>query len=121
MAKKKNIWQSITSKIGAAFNSEDFEQKFLVYNVRFLLFIGLIAILYIANARYAEKNMRQINTLQKDIKELRWKHTSLKAEHMYSSKQTEIAKRVNKMGLQESIEAPSKIVVPKGSVPKPSR
>lgn len=59
-------------------------------NFQYLLFLGGLGILYIANAHYAEKGVRRIQHLQKQIKELKWEYTSVRSETMYKSMQSQI-------------------------------
>jgi hypothetical protein len=66
---------------------------------------------YIANSHYTMKNIRNIDKLSKEIKELSWEYKSLKADLMFKSKMTEVAKKVDTLGLKELIEPPKKIVI----------
>jgi cell division protein FtsL len=85
--------------------------ELIVKNVLFVLFLGLLAVFYIANVHQAERNVRQIQELQKEIRELRWYYMSLQAENMYNSKQSEIAEQVAPLGLHPQRAKPRKIVV----------
>ena len=66
---------------------------------------------YIANAHYAERNVRQIQTLQKELKELRWYCMSLKSENMYNAKRSEVYTRVKDSGLRIQKKAPKRILI----------
>jgi len=79
-----------------------------------ILFVTFITIFYIGNNHYAEKTTREIEKLEIEVEELRADYTSLKADYMYSSKQSEVAKKVKKLGLVENDIPPEKIVVKKG-------
>lgn len=81
--------------------------KYLPY----VLYVIGIGVFYIWNSHNAERNIRRTEKLQKQVDELRADYTTLQASYMYSSKQSEVAKRVNKLGLYESSEPPYKIVV----------
>jgi type III secretory pathway component EscU len=80
-------------------------------NFLFVLFLGFVAVIYIANSRYAERNIREIQQLQLDLKELRREYNALNTEVMQKSRRSEIAKKVEPMGLKPSNIAPKKIVV----------
>ena len=82
-------------------------------NLPYVLFVGFLAIVYIANAHYSEKKVREIQHLQAEIKELRWHYMSLKSELMYNSKRSEIAKRVAPLGLKPMKGRAKKIIVKK--------
>ncbi len=77
----------------------------------FLLFVSFLCMLYIANSHMAVKNIRSIDKLNKEVKELSWEYKSLKADLMFKSKLTEVAKKVDTLGIKELTEPPKKIVV----------
>ncbi len=78
-----------------------------------LLFLTFLLIFYIGNKHFAEKTIRKINLVEGEVEDLRADYTTLKADYMFSSKQSEVAKRVKKMSLIESKEPPFKIVIEK--------
>jgi len=80
-------------------------------NLSFVIFLGLLATVYIANAHLAERNVRKIQELQKEIKELRWYYMSLESENMFNSKLSEMADRVREDGLRPQRGKNRKIVV----------
>ena len=77
----------------------------------FLIFLALLAMVYIANRHFAEKTIRGIDKLSKEVKELSWDFKTLKADLMLKSTQTEVAKQVDTLGLREQVEPPKKIVI----------
>lgn len=77
----------------------------------FLCFLAFLGMIYIANSHFAVNNVRRIDKLNKEVKELRWEYKSLKADLMYKSKLTEVAKKVDTLGIKELIEPPKKIIV----------
>lgn len=77
----------------------------------FLIFLGLLVLVYIGNSHMAIKNIRKIDKLSKEVKDLTSEYKSLKAELMFKSKMTEVAKKVDTLGLKELIEPPHKLVV----------
>ena len=79
-----------------------------------MLFSVAICIFYIGNSHYAEKTIRKIDQTKKDVRDLRADYTTLKADYMYASKQSEVAKRVKEEGLYESMQPPNKIEIEKG-------
>lgn len=87
------------------------ERSLIANNLRYIFFLAFIAVIYIANARYAERSMRQLNTIQSELKELRWQYMTSKSKLMIRSKQSEVAKMVKPLGLEELNEPPKKIIV----------
>lgn len=77
----------------------------------FLIFLSVLSMLYIANSHMAVKNIRDIDKLNKEVKELSWEYKSLKADLMFKSKLTEVAKKVDTLGIKELTEPPKKIVI----------
>jgi hypothetical protein len=80
--------------------------------VPYVLYFTCLGLFYIWNNHYAEKNIRKINRLEAEVEDLRANYTTLKANYMYASKQSEVAQRVEKLGLRESETPPFKIIVP---------
>lgn len=78
----------------------------------YVIFLAFLAILYIGNRHYAENNIRDIDKLNKEVKELSWDFKTTKADLMLKSTQTEVAKLVDTLGLYESVEPPIKIMIP---------
>jgi hypothetical protein len=77
----------------------------------FLVFLCVLVMIYIANSHMAVKNIRDIDRLNKEVKELSWEYKSLKSDLMFKSKLTEVAKTVDTLGIKELVEPPKKIVV----------
>jgi hypothetical protein len=86
-----------------------FEEGFPVQYLPKILFGMLLGILYISNTHYAEKTVRKINTIQAEVEDLRADYTTRKADLMYASKQSEVARKVKDFGLRESLTPPYKI------------
>lgn len=80
----------------------------------FIIFIAFLGIIYIGNRHFAENNIRDIDKLSKEVKELSWDFKTLKADLMLKSTQTEVARVVDTLGLKEPVEPPMKIVITEG-------
>ncbi len=102
MAKKKKTSYTAFGSLGAAL---------ILKNLPFVLFLGFLAMVYIANAHYAEKKVRQIQKAQTELKELRWHYMSLKSELMYNSKRSEMIPKVAPIDLKPNRGRAKKIVV----------
>jgi len=74
-------------------------------------FITILGIFYIGNTHFAEKTIRDIEKLETEVEELRADFTSLKSDYMFSGKQSEVAKKVQEIGLKESKTPPNKILI----------
>jgi len=78
----------------------------------FIIFIAFLGMVYIGNRHFTEKNIRNIDKLNKEVKEMRWDYKTLKADLMLRTTQTEVAKKVDTLGLKEPVEPPKKLMVP---------
>ncbi len=83
----------------------------IVQNMPFILFLSAMALLYIANSHLAEKKIRRINKLGREIKELKWEYINVKSELMFRSKMSEVRKSVEPLGLNQLNAPPQKIVI----------
>lgn len=105
MAKKKQqTWAELTAVSTKSAN-------WIIHNVGFVLFLGFVALVYIANNHYAQKTRREITELQEQLEEKRRIYNALSAEVEHRSKKGEVLKRVEGLGLRLGKEAPKKIVV----------
>lgn len=72
-------------------------------------FVALLALLYIYNNLRAESMIRKIDKAQQEVADLRADVTTLEAEYMKSSMQSEVAKRVAVLEIYELNQPPVKI------------
>ncbi len=75
----------------------------------FIVFIALLAILYIGNHHHVESSIRKIDKLNKEVDELSWDYKTLKAELMLKSTQTEVSKKADSLGLIEPLYPPKRL------------
>jgi len=85
----------------------------IVKQIPFFLFLALLAIIYIYNGHKADRTIRNINETAKDVKELQYEYKTVKSEVMFRSKQSELIKAVEPLGLKEMTTPP--IVLKDGS------
>ncbi|MBM3414373.1 MAG: hypothetical protein FJY16_05505 [Bacteroidetes bacterium] len=78
----------------------------IVQQVPFLLFLAILAVCYIYNGHYANKTIRDINKTERAVKELSYEYKTMKGELLASSKQSELMKAVEPLGLKELIVPP---------------
>ena len=78
----------------------------IVKQMPFFLFLAVLAVLYIYNGHYADKTIRNINRTAKEVKELQYEYKTVKSEVMFRSKQSELVKAVEPLGLKELVTAP---------------
>jgi hypothetical protein len=78
-----------------------------------VIFLAMIGLLYIGSNHRAENMIRKIEKAQQEVGDLRADVTTLEAEIMLRSMQSEVAKRVEAQGLYELNQPPFKIEVEK--------
>lgn len=84
--------------------------KWIVKNIPFYFFIAILTIFYIANGHYADKMMRQINTTDKNLKEMEYEFKTAKRDVIFRSKESELAKAVEPLGLKPLLIPPVRII-----------
>lgn len=113
MAKEYNMQEAKTKE-----SKQDWKRllnyQWIVKNFRFFLFLSLLAVIYIYNGHYADKTVRNINTVNKELDELNYEFKTLKSEVMFRSKQSELSKAVEPLGLKE-LTVPPVIIIDSSS------
>ncbi len=84
----------------------------VVKQVPFFLFLTLLAVVYIYNGHQADKTVREINRTARQVKELQYEYKTLKSEVMFRSKQSELVKAVEPLGLKQLVQSPSVLTEP---------
>jgi hypothetical protein len=113
--KSKGIARGVFARLERRLKLENyFEEGFPVKYLPKILFVMVLGLLYISNTHYGEKTVRKINNIQAEVEDLRADYTTLKADLMFASKQSEVAKKVRDLQLKESLRPPFKIEVAAG-------
>lgn len=78
--------------------------RLIVKNVPFYFFLGALAILYIANGHSADKMLRKISKTEKALKEMEYEFKTVKRDVIFRSKESELARAVEPLGLKQLTE-----------------
>jgi hypothetical protein len=78
----------------------------VVQNLPFFLFLSALAVVYIYNGHYYDKIIKSISRTNNELKELQFEYKTIKSDVMFRSKQTEVAKAVDPLGLMELTTPP---------------
>lgn len=107
--KSSKVMRSVASVVSGNFLSKETTLK----NLPYIFFLSFLAICYIANGYYADDQVRKVNKLNSEIKELRTQYIVAKDSLVIKTKQTEIAKFLAKheTGIKESVVPPKKIII----------
>ncbi|MFN4314505.1 MAG: FtsL-like putative cell division protein [Chitinophagaceae bacterium] len=79
----------------------------VVKQIPFFLFLALLSVIYIYNGHHANKTLRAISRTSREVRDLQFEYKTLKSEVMFRSKQSELAKAVENLGLQQLNVAPA--------------
>ncbi len=82
-----------------------FNYQWIVKNLPYFMFVAVLTILYIYNGHYSDNIIKDINKAGKEVKELQYEYKTMKSEVMFRSKQSELARAVEPLGLKE-LEVP---------------
>lgn len=77
------------------------------------LYAALLALIYIWSNHQADNTIRKIESLQQEVEDIRADVTTLEAAYMFAGKQSEVAKKITPLGIEEIDEPPFKIIVEK--------
>ena len=84
---------------------------FLARNLKFLLFLSVLAIYYINNVHQTTSTIRSINATKSDITNTKNTYLSLKCDLIKASKQSIISKELNSKGYVSGNNLPQKVLV----------
>ena len=97
--------------IGSVFSGTILTREKTIEQMPFLFFLVFMAICYISNGYYAEQKIREMNFITTELKELKSEYIISKSDLMFISKQSEVAKAAEPLGIKESVVPPKKILV----------
>lgn len=88
-------------------------EKLILNNIRYVMLIAVLAVIFISNRFQAERVEREIIKLEQEVRDLRAEALSASAELGTVSRQSEVIDLVKQrgLGLQELREPPYRIVV----------
>ncbi|MCE2772260.1 MAG: hypothetical protein LW750_02295 [Bacteroidetes bacterium] len=101
----------VTRTVGSLLSGSFLSKEQALRSLPFLLFLTVVALFYISNGYYAEEQIRKLNRLSNDLKELRSEFIISTSDVMFISKQSEVARCSAPLGIKESVEPPIKITV----------
>ena len=85
----------------------------IVKHFGFLLFLALLAVIYIANGHWADNTIRDINITQKQVKEMEYEYKNLKSLEMYRSRESQVTQAAAALGLKPAATPPVKLELTK--------
>jgi hypothetical protein len=108
--KKPGFMDKITEGILEVLGGEFLMHEKARKQFAFVFFLAGLALVYIANSYYAERTSRQIDAMNRELKELHYSYISSKSQLMQESKQSEMARKLKNSGLKESVQPVKRLV-----------
>jgi hypothetical protein len=105
--------RGLSSLLGKLDSVSETGLKKVLFNLPFVLFLVMLAALHIASNHMAENYARRITNTEKEVKVLRWQYMNTASGLMLKSKQSQVAKMVDTLGVRELRIPPYKIEVKK--------
>ncbi len=107
--KENKVVRSVANVVSGSFLSKETTLK----NLPYIFFLSFLAVCYIAKGYYDDDQVRKLNRLTNEKKELKTQYIVVKDSLVIKSKQTEVAKALaaQATGIKESVVPPKKIVV----------
>src|SRR3954468_4364957 len=106
MAEENNIRKKVA---GVSTVGRLLSYRWILKNIRFFLFLAVLAVVYIANGHMSDNRIRKINDTARRLKDLQYEFKTLKSEMMFKSRQSEMIKAAAPLGLIMDTTAPYKI------------
>lgn len=86
-----------------------FNYDWILKNMGFFLFLAVLAVVYIANGHMADNRIRKINDTGRQLKELQYEYKTVKSEMMFRSRESEMVKAAEPLGLTMDTMPPVRI------------
>ena len=100
-----------TNVIRNILNGNVLNRESVTSQIPYIFFLAFLAILYIANRYRYEKLVKEVQTLQVEVKNLRAESITTASQLMFISTQSQVSRLVEEkgLGLEESVVPPKKI------------
>jgi hypothetical protein len=97
------------------FSGSMVSEKLILNNLGYIVFLAILAAIYITNRYDVERITRETSRLQNEIKDLRSEALSTSADLMYISRQSQVHNMIRERGidLEDLKEPPYKLIVKK--------
>ena len=92
--------------------------SWILKHFSFLMFLALLAVIYIANGHWADNTIRDINVTGKQVKDMEYEYKNLKSLEMYRSRESQVVQAAGALGLKPAAAPPVKLEVEQSSAQK---
>ncbi|HPK04440.1 MAG TPA: FtsL-like putative cell division protein [Bacteroidales bacterium] len=109
-APKKKRGNVIASSFAWVISGTMLTKKNVVKQLPFLIMLMVFSLIYIGNIYSTEELIRTVNKLERENKELYYKHIVMKSKLTREfNRQSEVAKKLTGTGVKETVVPPQKI------------
>lgn len=108
---KKNKEQSSSEAQKKASGKSLVNYNWILKHFGFLLFLAMLAVVYIANGHWADNTIRDINITAKQVKDMEYEYKTLKSIEMYRSRESQVTQAAAALGLKPATTPPVKLVI----------
>ncbi len=84
-------------------------REVVIRNIPFLMFLAVLAILYIANTYYTERIYKDLESTKTELKELRYRYITAKSSLMFNTRSSVITEKAKLLGLEDPRIPPFRI------------
>ena len=102
-------------KVSLKFLGDWLSYRWILNNITFFIFLSALAVLYIANGHMADNSIRKINDIGRQLKDLQYEYKTLKGDMMFRSRESEMVKAAEPLGLTMDTTPPVRIKLIKRS------
>ncbi|MBT8190568.1 MAG: hypothetical protein HKO89_05675 [Saprospiraceae bacterium] len=78
-------------------------------HLSFILLLALLCVIYIFNTHKAEKKLRKISHLKKEVEDAKSEYQEVKSDIIYKCTESQLAKSLENKGLKKNESPPIKI------------
>lgn len=118
--KKKNTAKSTKEQKGpnalqrgfsSVMNGSFLTRESVLGNMGFILFVAFLMICYISYGYFTEKTVRDLQSTDQELKELRSEYITVRSQLEKEEQQSSVAKEIEELGLKETLDPPHKVGV----------
>ena len=97
-------------KKSAHLNGFNMSAIYIFNNIHFIFYLAFLGVIYIANSHYAVQTIKDIKSMQAELRAVSWESNSKKSDLMFQSMESIIAGKVHHLGLLELQTNPKKLI-----------
>lgn len=85
--------------------------KFLLRNLSLIVFLAVLALVYISNVHVAERKQLKIEEKKREVQKIKWEYMSVEKDMLLNSSPSEMEKKTSEIGLEPPSSIPPKLTL----------